>query len=92
MCVFFREIDNVLQHESVVVIATTSVNNSFKSVEYALTKVHFVGSKHYASVLSHLQNYAIRKTVTTEYLTDRFHVAVRLFSYRSQMASKCCIG
>ena len=27
---------------------------------------------------------------TVVYLTNRFHVAVRLFSNRSQMTSKCC--
>ena len=27
--------------------------------------------------------------VNTDYLTNRFHVAVRLFSNRSQMTSKC---
>ena len=77
-----------------MVVATFFMNDSFKSVEYAQTKVHFVGSKHYASVLGRKPNYAIRKTVIPEckYRPDRFYVAVRLFSNRSQMASKCGIG
>ena len=31
----------------------------------------------------------IQKAKISDYLTNRFHVAVRLFSNRSQMASKC---
>ena len=32
--------------------------------------------------------YNIRKRITIVYLTNKFHVAVRLFSNRSQMTSK----
>ena len=31
----------------------------------------------------------IQKAKTSDYLTNRFYVAVRLFSNRSQMTSKC---
>ena len=42
----------------------------------------------YATTYTSLYSYEYR-TLLFIYLTNRFHVAVRLFSNRSQMTSKC---
>ena len=44
-----------------------------------VTQCHFGGKKNLVSVF----------IIIRVYLTNRFHVAVRLFSNRSQMTSKC---
>ena len=40
-------------------------------------------------LISHSSNVTNRMRLSVGYLTNRFHVAVRLFSNRSQMTSKC---
>ena len=41
------------------------------------------------SVIDHRRRQNVVRTSGTHYLLNRFHVAVRLFSNRSQMMSKC---